>query len=416
MDLKNLVYNGDFENGNTGWDGMANGTVTVDSTGNYITMNYGSLQQNTEYLFPVANDRTYTLSFDLKVNTVGNDSLWVFLHPYSSSKTPIGISTTNKRNGTNTHTTLAADLKSGDTTVTLTSAANWETSYTYQRIGICDIPAYGYNRCRESYPYSSVNGNVLTLSSAYSGSTIPAGTKVAEFADGSAYYYPYTIHPSELPTDWKTYSVEFTGGDSVRYSTKYVNFGILGYAHNYSIRNVRVECISDLQYNEHLKRNDFKVKNTGVVSCLGGQESGMYIRYVSVTTNGSTANAGNHMCEIQAFNSVGENIAWNKPVNGVRDVRTDGSTNVDQYVSTATHTVDLEFAEYIHKLKIWYYYYDGRTYYDKKVKVSLDGTNWIEVYSGEKPETADGLEIILHPEKFKINKNGTIYSRELYEF
>lgn len=415
MDIKNLVYNGDFTNGNVGWDGMVSGTVTVDSAGNYITMNYGSLQQNTDFMFPVANDRTYTLSFDLKVNTVGSDFLWVFLHPYSSSKTPIDISTTNKRNGTNTHTTLAADLKSGDTTVTLTSATGWETSYTYQRIGICDIPAYGYNRCRESYPYSSVNGNVLTLSSAYSGSTIPAGTKVAEFADGSTYYYPTYISASNLPTDWNTYSFTFTGGDAIRYSTKYVVFGILGYAHNYSIRNVRIECNSTLQTSPFEKK-DFKVLKNGVASLYGGDESGMYIRYIRTTTAGSTANAGNHLCEIQAFNSVGENIAWNKLVNGSRDVRTDGNPNAGSYVSTATHTLDLEFPEYIHKIKLWYYYDDGRTYYDKKVEVSLDGTNWIEVYSGEKPETADGLEIILYPEKFKINKNGTIYSRELYEF
>ncbi len=411
MDIKNLVYNGDFSEGRSHWN---LGTVTDDSTGNYLTASGGDLVN--DLLIPVANNKTYRLTFDLKINSSDGNYFYIALHPYDSSKNLIGISTTNLYNGSSANTTLAADLKSGDTTATLTSGSGWSETYVYQRIGICDIPAYGYNRCSVSYPYSSRSGNVLTLKSAYSGSTIPAGTKVSEFADGSTFFYPYVLHPNELPTSWTTYSVDFTGGDPMRYSTKYFRFGTLGYGHNYSIRNIRIECISDIQLNENVVNNDFKVKETGVASCRGGQETGRYIRYIRVSSSGSTANTGNHMCEIQAFNSVGENIAWNKLVNGERGYRTDGSTNVDQYSSSSTHTLDLEFAEYIHKIKVWYYYYDGRTYYDKKVEVSLDGTNWDQVYFGEKPETADGLEIILHPEKFKINQNGTFYANEIYEF
>ena len=409
MDLKNLVYNGDFENGNAGWSG---GTVTVDSKGNYLTAS-GSIQQSQEYAFPVATNRKYRISFDVKFDVTDGNYFYLSLYPLDSSKEFINITTVN--NPMEATSTLAADLKSGDTTVTIANASGWDTNHTYQRIGICDLPAYGYNRCRESYPYASVSGNVLTLKSAYSGSTIPTGTKVAGFRDGSWLCYPIVIASSNQSSEWTTHTVDYYGGDSIRYSAKYAYIYFLSYGQTYSIRNVRIECISDLQTSPFEKK-DFKVLKNGVASLYGGDESGMYIRYIRTTTAGSTANAGNHLCEIQALNSVGENIAWNKLVNGSRDVRTDGNPNAGSYVSTATHTLDLEFPEYIHKIKLWYYYADGRTYYDKKVEVSLDGTNWIEVYSGEKPEISDGLEIILHPEKFKINKNGTIYSRELYEF
>lgn len=410
MDINNLIYNGDFTDGTNSWSGSSL-TLTNDPSGNYITLN-GDLSQN--IFIPVSSDRTYRLTFDLKVNSNCGSYFYIALKPYDSSKNLIGITTTYIKS--NTNTTLAEDLVSGDTTVTLTDATNWDSTYQYQRIGICDILAYGYNRNSKSYSYSSREENVLTLKSAYSGSTIPAGTKVANFRDGSTYYYPWSNNSSNLPTEWKTYSVTFTGGNSMRYSTKYFKFSTLGYTHNYSMRNIKIECISDTQLNENVK-NILSVGKNGQIKAFGYNELGRNIRYIRDTTNGSTANTANHLCEIQAFNSVGENIAWNKKVNDAYTLVTDGSTKSSPYYSTSGEAIlDLEFIERIEKIKIWHYWADGRTYYDNVVEVSTDGNNWTQVYSGEHPETSDGFEIILIPENFKVNKNGTIYSTELYEY
>ena len=153
---------------------------------------------------PVANGRKYRLSFDYKINTLGSGThrLYIALRPYDSSKSMIKINTTKKPLGSNCDTTLAADLKSGDTTVTLTSGTNWPTNRTYQRVGICNVLAWGYNRCSASYSYSSISGNVITLKSAYSGSTIPSGTKVSEFEYDLTYYYPWEIQFTTT-SDWQ---------------------------------------------------------------------------------------------------------------------------------------------------------------------------------------------------------------------
>lgn len=109
-----------------------------------------------------------------------------------------------------TKTTLAAALKPGDTTVSLTSGANWIVR-NYSRIGFRKSNwSSSWNDMGTSNGgsgsagiISAVNGNTLTLATGYTGTATPAGTCVVESFDGGT--WPYPIQRANLPTDntWK---------------------------------------------------------------------------------------------------------------------------------------------------------------------------------------------------------------------
>ncbi|NTV44556.1 MAG: tail fiber domain-containing protein [Candidatus Yonathbacteria bacterium] len=124
----------------------------------------------------------------------------------------------------NTDTTLAATLNPGDTTVTLTSSANWTTTgYTYQRrIAIYDYvnskgyryPAYTYTRhiIEDAYSETGISGNVITLKTPYSGAAVPAGTPVSNGQGGATYKYSFGQNVS-IPNSWKKMSGTIGGVD-----------------------------------------------------------------------------------------------------------------------------------------------------------------------------------------------------------
>ena len=416
MDKTNLLYNGNLDKGADGWTG--NG-LTV--TNNELTVT-GDLRNT--HMIPVANGRKYRLTFDVKFNTIGSGkNFYIALWPYDVNHTFIDVVRVNRI--ANTNTTLAADLVNGATTVSLTSGANWVSSAN-STIGICDLKAYGYNRCRTWQKFSSVSSNTLTLAAAWSGGTIASGTQVAQFNYGNTYYYPWYLNgtDSNKPTTWTTISFEFNGGDSIRYSCKYFQFATLGYTHNYSMRNIRIECVSD--YQEAVDEYSIvspQFERNGTVDALEYIETGMDIRYIRDIINGSTANTGNHWNEIQVFNNVGENIAWGKDIkigttNYPNSVATDGVVD-SQWRENGTQTtmvLDLGFIEHINVIKIWHYYPDGRTYYNNTTEVSSDGTNWFTVYSGQKKETPDGNIINLSQPTMSIKKNGNINVCDIIEW
>ena len=416
-DVTNLIYNGDFSKGTDKWSGsgmtVSNGVATL--TGDLVS----------NVFIPVANGRRYRLTFDIKFNTIANNNFYIALRPFDNTRTAISSGNVYKYR-TGTETTLASDLNNGDTTVSLTSATNW-TAHTNARIGICNKLAWGYNRATYSQSWSSKSGNTVTLSSAWAGGSFATGTKVSEFRASNTYFYPWYTTSANLSTSWKTYTAEFNGGDNMDwwYSCRYFRFSTIGYTHNYSIRNIRIECISDYQ---ECPIRDYELTSqfykTGIIYAPSFNEVGMNIRYVRDTTNGSTANANSHWCEFQVFNDVDENIAWGRDVkidntNYSNSVMTDGIVN-SSYIGTSSgsHSLifDIGFVEHITKIKIWHYYPDGRTYYENKTEVSVDGTNWFTVYQGQKAETSAGNEIILSPAYMSIYKSGDIWANEFIEY
>ena len=427
-DRTNLIYNGDFSKGVATWATTA-GASNISASNGVLTVNTGDMYQSDKtYMFPVASGRTYKITFDLKINTKDTHPWYIALRPYDAAKNAISRSSVYKPvSATGCDTTLAAELKNGDTTVTLTNASSWPTSRTNQLIGICNRLAWGYNRAYAWQPYASKSGNVLTLKSAWNQGTFAAGTKVSEFEYGSTYDYPLIISNANLPTEWTTYECTFDISN-LMYSCKYVQFGTLGYSMNYSMRNIRIECIDDIQLN-HWEDDSPELTKQGVLTSPEFNDIGMPIRYVRDTINGNTVNTANHWNEFQVYNYVGENIAWGKNLTYGQNttqkgtysnhVATDGTVSSSYVGSTNGDNswviLDLGYIENIHKIKIWHYYPDGRTYYNNVTEVSVDGTNWITVYKGQKPETAAGNEIILHSPNTQIEKNGELFSREIIE-
>lgn len=418
----NLIYNGDMSHGADSWYSSYGSGRTSASNG-VLTVNGGDLYQDTKYLFPVANGRRYRLTFDLKINTKDSNAWYIALRIYDSNKQHIDIQSVNKV--ANTNTTLAAAVANGATTVKLTSSANWNSATSHHVLGICDQKAWGYNRLRlrAAYNTSAISNNTLVLNSAWSLGSFAAGTPVACFLSGSTYYYPLIIYNANLPTDWTSYSCEFNGGDSMRYSGKYVQFGTLGYGMNYSIRNIKIECISDTQEIDWENYNS-DIKKTSIIEANHFNEVGAKIRYIKDTTAGSTVNTSNHWCEFKVINSVGENIAWGKDIKNEsgtvysNSYGTDGtvsSTYLDLSTGTRSAIIDLGYIEEIQKIHIWHYYPDERTYYNNKTEVSVDGVNWWTVYSGQKPETPEGNEIIVTNKQAQLYHNGELKANQFYE-
>ena len=410
-DPTNLIYNGDFSQGTDSWTGGSNLSVS-----NGVLTVTGDLHQ--DIYIPTATNRRYRLTYDLKVtNNDGSHYFYIALWPYDNMRTFIPVDCVNTY--ANTKTTLASALSSGATSVSLTSGANWQAS---KRLGICNKLGWDYNRAVSTLGYSTVSGNTITLSSAYTGSTIAAGTKVISCAYGGTYCYPHYLNNSQLPTDWTTYSVEFNGGNNVRYSCQYFRFCTLGYSHTYQMRNIRLECISDSQFCPKETPN-VNITKQSEVFANRFDEVGMKIRYVRDTIHGSTANTGNHWCEVKIINDIGENLAWGHTFNNGSTTSTNGachdgivnSSYTSGTNSNATITFDLGYVENIEKLQIWHYYPDGRTYYNNVTEVSVDGTNWIPVYQGEKPETSAGNTIYLYPHQAQIYKAGIIKAKDFYE-
>lgn len=107
------------------------------------------------------------------------------------------------KNGTLTQ--LTADLKNGDTTVTVKSNANWaERSYSNLGFRSNSNKSYSDLGTFGTHIVSGITSTtIINLASAYTGNTITSGTYIVEGYDGGN--YPYPIGKGSLPTDntWK---------------------------------------------------------------------------------------------------------------------------------------------------------------------------------------------------------------------
>lgn len=123
----------------------------------------------------------------------------------------------------NTRTTLALPLNNGDTTVTLTSAANWWNYTSDHRSSIIfwnwtdsfgkTWPPGTYSRYywqSGQWAAGGISGNVITLKTPWTGGNFPAGHVVGNGSSGGMYMYPLAPYP--VPNTWTTYAGELIGG------------------------------------------------------------------------------------------------------------------------------------------------------------------------------------------------------------
>lgn len=202
------------------------GAIANNSAGSFTKPAGSAATYATDEYFPVNPTNEYTFSLDAK-SSKGVGRLYSMLMFYDADKREISAGT-HLHNAAST-TTLAKDLKAGDTVVYLTSTNGWSTSYAYgfyltvwnykNSFGYT-YPAGTYSRTRLTLTKSgnyltnlNTSAKTVTLASAYSGATIPAGTAVSQGGDGATYKY-FPCSNTKIPTSWTSYSGKITGVDN----------------------------------------------------------------------------------------------------------------------------------------------------------------------------------------------------------
>lgn len=264
-------------------------------TGNYINL-------NTDEYIAVDTSKTYRFQYAIKQtgSAVGSTFYGMVLCYDIDGNV---ISSQDHMFQANTHTTLAADLVPGATTVQLTSAANWNNAAgaaTYRRC----IQIWGYTNSKgytypnytytkkwlsNAYADGGISGNTITLSAPWPATwgTIPAGTAVSNGDAGGT--YKYVAGAGDVATTtWTTYTgeigdVDLTGRNATYRFSPGTAFVRLGWLLNYnsvasSVLNISAVALSEVsggqvrsltKYDTTLSGVDwFTVKSVGATPAL----------------------------------------------------------------------------------------------------------------------------------------------------
>jgi len=173
-------------------------------------------------LIPVDPTLIYELSYAVKQLVAGgaDPRYYSMVAPYDADGLAILPYHYTERAGT--RTTLATELKSGDTVVNLTSSNSWmadaaaiQASNRFLAIwNWTDGKGYTWGPgvySRRVYPYASITGNEITLNTPYTGPTIPAGTIVGNSLSGGNYLYPNSNKPINTADGWLLDSGRISG-------------------------------------------------------------------------------------------------------------------------------------------------------------------------------------------------------------
>lgn len=263
-----LIVNGNGMIGdNTNFSSWTfDGTVGNNSPGSFTRPAGSSGTLYSDEYFLVSTNNTYTFSFDVK-SLLGKGTMYSFLMFYDIDKNT--ITAPNHMFHPGTTTTLARDLKAGDTVIYLTDASKWSTSvsygfyltvWNYKNSKGYTYPPESYTRNRVTLPKTSSNtldsskidytANTITLTSAYSGSTIPAGTYVSQGRDGGTYKY-MPIGGTVISTDWTTYSgkmigVDYSGTNANNKFPPGVAYARIGFLWNYNKASGEQQWITNI--------------------------------------------------------------------------------------------------------------------------------------------------------------------------
>lgn len=227
----NLITNGTGLLGdNTNFSSLAFSKADAPTgiSGAFLTTLGSTAIPITDEFFPVDPLKKCRLSFYMKqLGTTVGGYAYAFLYPHDAFK--LAIDPGHVMYVANTLTTLAAPLNPGDTTVTLTSSANWYgaagkpagANVHLRRIIFWDyVDAGGKAWPQETYSRNvtatnfwadgGIVGNVITLNAPYAGPAKPAGTKLSNGSSGGTFMYGAIVN-AIVPKAWTRYAESIVG-------------------------------------------------------------------------------------------------------------------------------------------------------------------------------------------------------------
>lgn len=191
----------------------------------------------TDELMPVDVNKKYRMSIDAKsLNGVGRYYMMTVCFDVDN----LSINANHHMYKANTLTTLAQELKNGDTVVYLTNATNWDNSgvagvNTHLRSIILwnYMNSFGYLYPPETYSRNwtgnawdpgaiNFTNNTITLRVPWAGGTIPAGTYLSNGSSGGTFKYN-VMSNVVIPQSWSHYEGIMDGVDlsGTNISTKF---------------------------------------------------------------------------------------------------------------------------------------------------------------------------------------------------
>lgn len=202
----NLLKNGFGELGTENWDNPSNVTTTdLPTADSNIKAKF--ISTTSKEFIPVYRNHNYKISAYIKGSTTSGNS-YPSIRVYDIDKNEIWNYQTTIGFNLNTMTTLTQELKSGDTKIYVDNLSAWNANsghnYNHAAIfGYADSTGYiypdgVYTRITPNFGTGTnaktnldKTNNIITLNTAYSGRTIPAGTSVCASTDGATYFYPF---------------------------------------------------------------------------------------------------------------------------------------------------------------------------------------------------------------------------------
>ena len=197
----------------------------------YFKQTYASSAQIDE-LIPFDPSKDYRFSFKLRQTVAGATTrAYGFLSPYDQFGNNIQPSCYMFQPGTTT--TLAAPLNPGDTTITLTSAANWYgqtgkpagTNTHFRSIIFWNWtdpngkvwPEHTYSRNQWTSDLWADGGvdlatKKITLRAPWAGPAYAAGHPLSNGSSGGSFMYMPSLQNGVIPEAWTTYSDVFSAG------------------------------------------------------------------------------------------------------------------------------------------------------------------------------------------------------------
>ena len=254
-----LIINGSGILGdNTNFSALTyDSSVANASAGSFTREGHAYALPKTDEYIPLSPNSKYELSMDLKSDGTASTIIYAFLLFYDVDKYEITAATNMYI--ANTLTTLSQDLKAGDTVVHFTDLTNWNVAttashqhgfifwnytnskgYTYPEL------TYSRNVFLNKYADNSAvdkTNNTITLSSAWTGATIPAGTKVSQSSSGGTYKYAFST--ANLPGTWTNYKgyydgVDYSGGNATTKMPPGTAYAKLGFLWNYQSKGGQI--------------------------------------------------------------------------------------------------------------------------------------------------------------------------------